>query len=802
MAWQSRLSYGEALSRPGERAGDDTESAPPGNRADAFSPTLVAAPMSDPGSARDVSMLGTIERFTFRNPDTGWAVVRVVDEATGAPVIAVGAMAQLTEGQRLRIQGKLGVHPRFGEQIQVDVFEAIAPSSTEGIEAYLASGVVKGIGPATAKKIVKVFGTDTLRVIEESPERLRQVRGLGATKIRDLHDAVLAQKDLQNVMVFLRTQGLGAGLAARIVKRYGRNASALIEANPFRLADEVIGVGFRTADRLASQMGIAPDAPERLDAALEFCLGQAAKDGHCFLPEAQLVERAVELIGASSEALLPRVRELAIAGRVVRQLPPGPVLLHADPQPIVYASQLAAAEDGLARALHLLATRGRANLPIRAAAAVDWFETKSGMVLPEGQKDALRRALTERVSVITGGPGVGKTTIVRALVQIFAQKQLKLLLAAPTGRAARRLEESTGHPASTIHRLLEFLPGTGKFARGADAPLEGDMLVVDEVSMLDVQLACSLLRAVPVTMALVLVGDRNQLPSVGPGNVLADIIASGRVATTSLTQIFRQQQGSDIVQVAHGILQGRVPDGRQDAARDGGDFYFVEAKNSEHARSLLRELVVRRIPAKFGLDPMEDVQVLCPMYRGETGADTLNRDLQDLLNPGQIEIERGGKLFRVGDKVMQVRNDYDREVWNGDVGRITYIDTGAAKVFVLFPDREQQYRFEDMGDLIPAYAISVHRSQGSEYPAVVIPLTTDHFLMLRRSLLYTAVTRGKRLVVLVGSRRALELAVNNADDGQRFSALHARLSDLGGDRGGAAPRAVPNDGLHTVADDD
>lgn len=734
--------------------------------------------MTDPSPEREKSLLGTIERFTFRNPDSGWAVVKLTEEASGAAVTVVGPMAQLTEGQRLKVRGKVIVHPKFGEQIQVETFEAIAPSSTEGIEAYLASGLVKGIGPATAKKIVTVFGTDTLRIVEHEPDRLRQVRGLGEAKIRDLHEAIVAQKDLQNVMVFLRTQGLGAGLAARVVKRYGRNASALIEANPYRLADDVVGVGFRTADRLASHMGIAADAPERMDAALEFCIGQAAKDGHCYLPEAELVAKAADLIGVATEAIAPRVPALAETGRIVRQLPPGPRLLHDDPQPIVYASQLAAAEDGLARAVHALLTRGRTNLPIRAAAAVEWFEQTSTMVLPEGQKDALRRALTERVSVITGGPGVGKTTIVRALVRILAQKELRLLLAAPTGRAARRLEESTGHAASTVHRLLEFVPGTGKFARCAEAPLEGDMLVVDEVSMLDVQLACSLLRAVPPTMTLVMVGDRNQLPSVGPGNVLADIIASGRVATTALTQIFRQQQGSDIVQMAHGILEGRVPIPEAKDGRAGADFYFVEAKNSEHARELLREMVVRRIPAKFGLDPMEDVQVLCPMYRGETGADALNRDLQDLLNPGEIEIERAGKTFRVGDKVMQVRNDYDREVWNGDVGRITYIDTGAARVFVRFPEREQQYRFEDMTDLIPAYAISVHRAQGSEYPAVVVPVTTDHFLMLRRSLLYTAITRGKRLVVLVGSRRALEMAVANDDDGQRYSGLKDRLLDL------------------------
>lgn len=737
--------------------------------------------MSAPNPERDVTLTGTIERFTFRNPDTGWAVVRMRDEGSGRPITAVGPMAQLTENQRLKVTGKEIDHPKFGVQVKVETFEAIAPSTVEGIEAYLASGLVKGIGPATAKKIVAMLGADTLRIIEDEPEKLGRVRGLGERKIQDLTQAVKAQKDLQNVMVFLRTYGLGPGLAARIVRRYGASASALVQANPFRLADEVIGIGFRIADRLAGQMGIAPEAPERLDAALEFCLAQAAKEGHCFLPEDELVGRTAELLACSEDSLRARLPEIAKNGHFVRQLPPGPMLLHEDPRPIVYPATLAAAEDGVARAFDRLLTGKRAQLPIRAGPAVAWFEQTSGMSLPDGQKDALVRALVEPVSVITGGPGVGKTTIVRALAQILEQKQLRLLLAAPTGRAAKRLEESTGHAASTLHRLLEFTPGNFKFARHAENPLEGDMLVVDETSMLDVQLAYALLRAVPPTMSLVLVGDRNQLPSVGPGNVLADVIASGRVAVTALTRIFRQQQGSDIVRVAHGILHGEVPT----SGGEGTDFYFVEARNGAHARSLIRELVTQRIPKRFGLDPLGDVQVLCPMYRGEAGADTLNRDLQDLLNPGQIEIERSGKHYRIGDKVMQIKNDYDREVWNGDVGRITYIDTGAAKLFVRFPERDQEYRFEDLAELVPAYAISVHRSQGSEYAAVVMPVTTDHFMMLKRSLLYTGITRGKKLVVLVGSTKALEMAVRNDDDGQRHSGLSERMRDL-----------VRGDGVH------
>jgi exodeoxyribonuclease V alpha subunit len=730
--------------------------------------------MTKAGPERDVTLLGTIEHFTFRNPDTGWAVARLSDEAGGALTV-VGFLAQLKEGQRLKVTGKETNHPRFGVQVRADSFEAVAPSTEAGIEAYLASGLVRGIGPATARKIVRAFGVDTLRVIEDEPGRLQQVKGLGERRVEDLRNAVKAQKDLQNVLVFLRSHGLGAGLAARIVRHFGASASAIVQANPYRLADEGIGVGFRIADRLAGQMGLLPEAPERLDAALEFCLGRATKEGHCYVVEGELVRRTAELLGCSEAVLAPRVIELARAGRVVRQLPPGPVLLHADPIPVVYPKALALAEDGVARSLDRLLRRDGGGLPVKAAAAVEWFERTSAMALPEGQRDALARALSEPVSVITGGPGVGKTTIVRALVQVLAQKQLRLLLAAPTGRAAKRLEESTGHAAMTLHRLLEFTPGAGRFARSRELPLEGDLLVVDEASMLDVQLAHALLQAVPSTMSLVLVGDRNQLPSVGPGNVLADVLASGRVATTALTRIFRQQQGSDIVRVAHGMLQGEVPA----SGGDGSDFFFVETRDAAHARDVIRELVTQRIPRRFGLDPQTDVQVLCPMYRGDVGADTLNRDLQDLLNPGQIEVERSGKRYRVGDRVMQIRNDYDREVWNGDVGRITHLDTGGAKAFVRFLEREQEYRFEELDDLVPAYAISVHRSQGSEYPAVVMPVATEHFLMLRRSLLYTGITRGKRLVVVVGSRKALEMAVRNAEDGHRNSGLSERLRDLG-----------------------
>ncbi|MCA8954736.1 MAG: AAA family ATPase, partial [Planctomycetes bacterium] len=436
--------------------------------------------MSKPNESSDVTVEGTIERFTFRNPDSGWAVLRLAEEGTGQVVTVVGPMAQLKEGQRLRVRGQRDAHPRFGPQLKAVTFEAVAPSTAAGIEAYLASGLVKGIGPATAEKIVAEFGDDTLRVIEEEPEQLRRVRGLGAKKVEELCEAVQAQKDLQNVLVFLRSHGLGAGLAARIVKRYGARASAIVQANPYRLADDVIGVGFRIADRLAGQMGIEPTAPERLDAALEFVLTQATRDGHCFLPEEALVRRTAELLACDEPPIAARLPELAKQGRVARQLPPGPQLLHDDPQPIVYLTALVEAEDGVARALDRLIRARRVRLPIRAEAAVSWFATVSGMELAPSQRDAIVRALDEPVSVITGGPGVGKTTIVRGLSDILRKHDRTLLLSAPTGRAAKRLEESTGHPASTVHRLLDWQVGTGRFLRDDQNPLQGDLLVLDE----------------------------------------------------------------------------------------------------------------------------------------------------------------------------------------------------------------------------------------------------------------------------------------------------------------------------------
>ncbi len=713
-----------------------------------------------------VKIRGTLHRFTFRSADTGFAVVRLKPEA-GELISVVGHLAQLKEGQEVIVSGEVVVHPRFGPQIQAQTVEAILPNSTDGITAYLASNLVKGIGPATAAKITEHFGTETLQIIEEEPERLQEIKGLGAQRIHDLVEAVCAHKDIQAVMVFLRTHGLGENLAAKIVKQYGSNASALIEANPYRLADEVIGIGFRTADQLAIHLGIEHDAPERLQAGILFLLQQAAREGHCYLAIEELNRRSCELLGSEADAIEQMILPLTEEGRIAIEHTQEDV----DDNRCVFPVALHQSETGVAIRIAQLADAPVRDLLIHPEQAVARFMESGNLRMPEQQRQAVIAALQYPVTVITGGPGVGKTTIIRALSEILTGEHRKLLLGAPTGRAAKRLGESTGRGARTIHRLLEYQPGVNRFTKDEFDQLEGDMLVIDEASMLDIQLAYSLLRAVPLGMRLVLVGDVDQLPSVGPGNVLRDIIESQRVPVTALTEIFRQDEGSLIVEAAHSMLRGEVPR----SGDDGSDFFFIETADSKKTREVIRELVTRRIPQAFDLDPLTDIQVLCPMYRGDAGADALNHDLQGEINSQGPMLERSGRTFVRGDKVMQIRNDYETDVFNGDIGKIEVVEPSQGRLTVRFGNRLIEYGPGELDQIVLAYAISVHRSQGSEYPAVVIPMATEHFMMLRRNLLYTAITRGRRLVVLVGSPKAFAIAVRNNQEASRNSLLDQKL---------------------------
>ena len=724
--------------------------------------------MSEPPA--EVTLDGTLERVTFRSDDTGFTVARFVT-AGREQVTVVGELVGVNEGLPLRLRGQWVQDKKFGKQFKIATYQLKSPETLVGIERFLGSGLIPGIGPAMAKRLVEKFGTETLEVIDKQPQRLTEVIGIGGKKAATIAEAFAGQRHVQDVMVFLRGHGVPAAFAARIVKKYGKDAINVVRANPYRLAHEVWGIGFRTADGIAMSLGIARDAPERLEAGLLHALETANEDGHMHLPDDELVQAAANLLGVPLEGLPPRLGGLETKHLVVRETlgerGPCSALPWAHEAEAVAAMRLA----------ELARTPGRA-LSLDLHAAIHAFESVTGLALAPQQRKAVEAALVDKAVVITGGPGVGKTTIVKAIVHLAKLVHRKVALAAPTGRAAKRLGEATVHEAMTIHRLLEYNPHEGGFVKNRENLLDLDMLVIDEGSMVDAQLYRAVLDALPARAQLILVGDVDQLPSVGPGAVLADTIASEAATVIRLTEIFRQAAQSKIVVSAHAINHGEVPD--LDAAGDQSDFYFINRDDPEAARATIVELVAERIAARFGFDPITDIQVLAPMHRGELGTAALNKALQDKLNParGEAEVLRGERAYRRGDKVMQLKNDYDKSVFNGDIGVLRAIDPEAGTVTVDFDGRIASYERNELDQLVHAYAVSIHKSQGSEYPAVVLTLATQHYMMLQRSLLYTAVTRGKKLVVIVGSKRALGLAVKNADAKQRYTWLAERVRAL------------------------
>jgi exodeoxyribonuclease V alpha subunit len=717
---------------------------------------------------------GQIERITYTNEENGYTIARVKVYGRKDLVTVVGNLISPTPGEILKMEGEWVNHPKYGEQFKIVQYKTQVPASVYGIEKYLGSGLIKGIGPVMAKRIVKRFGKETLDIIEKALESLREVEGIGEKRVEMIKTAWEEQKEIREVMLFLQTHGVSSGYATKIFKHYGSGSIQALRENPYRLAMEVYGIGFVTADRIAEKLGFAKDSELRAEAGILYVLNQLADEGHVYYPYEPLIDKAREILQVDREAILRAFGSVALAKRIVIEDLNQDSEEFKENHKAVYLSALHLCETGISRRLSALINAPKAMRTIDTAKAVRWVQQHLDITLAERQVEAVRRAVDEKVLVITGGPGTGKTTIINAILKIFTRIGVTVMLAAPTGRAAKRMAEATGHGAKTIHRMLEYSIQKGGFQKHEENPLRCDLLIVDEASMIDTLLMHHLLKAVPATATLVLVGDVNQLPSVGPGSVLQDIIASDALPVVELREIFRQAQESSIIVNAHRINSGLMP--VLQSARDRlDDFYFIEQEDPDEVLRLVVDLTRERIPRRFGLDPVDDIQVLTPMHKGTVGAGNLNDRLQKALNPVEEGVSRGGRNFRVNDKVMQIRNDYDKEVFNGDIGRITRIDPESQEATISFDGREVVYDFTDLDEVVLAYAVSVHKAQGSEYPAVIIPILTQHYVLLQRNLVYTAVTRGRKLVVMVGTRKALAIAVKNDKTQKRYTYLRYRL---------------------------
>ncbi len=705
---------------------------------------------------------GEVERLVYSSEESGFTICRLVVPGRRDLVTVAGTMPGIQPGERLQLQGRWTNHPVHGYQFRADSYSSQLPASANAVRRYLASSLVKGIGPVLAGRLVDCFGDDTLRVIDEQPERLTEAQGVGPRRVESIKRAWVEQQEIRGVMLFLQGHGVSAAYSTRIYKTYGQDSVKVVRENPYRLAQDVRGIGFITADKIARQMGIDEHSPHRAQAALEHLLLEQAGEGHVFTPNAELVQMCQSRFDISEGLLVAAVESLQKARRIVMD------------GEAVFLRGLYLAEWAVADSIRdLVATPGQRR-EFDAPAAVEWASHQMGVELTGEQRQAVHEAVTEKVFVLTGGPGTGKTTIMRAVVSVLDALGQRVALAAPTGRAAKRLGEAAGREAQTLHRLLEFKPGEGRYGRDAHRPLDVDAVVVDETSMLDIVLCHHLLRAVPRHASVLFVGDANQLPSVGPGKFLGDVLESGVVPFIRLEQIFRQGDRSGIVEAAHRINQGRLP--FLGSSGSQGDFYFVEADDPEGAANAVVRICAERIPARFGLRPMQDVQVLCPMNRGAVGVHQLNDRLREVLNPAGTEVTRFGRTFRVGDRVLQTVNNYDKDVFNGDLGWVTAVDHASGRIAVSFEETGVDYDFSELDELQPSFAMTVHRAQGSEFPAVVVPVLTQHYPMLQRNLLYTAITRGRRLVVVVGSRKALAMAVRNDRPGERNSMLGKRLS--------------------------
>jgi exodeoxyribonuclease V alpha subunit len=714
---------------------------------------------------------GLLEKISYHNEENDFVVAKLREKEKKELTTIVGNLSGINPGESLKLTGKWVQNKRFGEQFQVETFEVTVPATLLGIQKYLDSGLIKGIGSIMSERIVEKFGLHTLEVIEKKPERLSEVEGIGPKRISMIIKAWVEHKEIKEIMIFLQGHGVSAAYSAKIYKQYGDQSIETVRENPYRLAHDIYGVGFITADKIAQNLGIDRNSLIRAKAGLIYVLNQLTEEGHVYYPESQLIHKAKEILSVDEEIVMLAVRELSKEKELfLEDLDPDGNLK------AVYLAPFHVAETGVAQMLMNLKESPSNIRPIHPEKAIEWVQQKLNIELARRQEEAILLAATSKVLIITGGPGTGKTTLITAVLRIFQQLKLRILLAAPTGRAAKRMNEATGWEAKTIHRLLEYSPRKGGFKKDQDDPLEADVVIIDETSMVDTLLMYHLLKAIPSHAHLILVGDVDQLPSVGPGNVLKDIIRSGSFTVVRLSEIFRQAQESMIVVNAHKVNQGQLPVLKEIDKPDKTDFQFIQEEDPEKILQNILDLCSEGIPGQFKFHPLREIQVLAPMHKGIIGVANLNIELQKRLNPGQPGITHGAWNFRIGDKVMQIVNNYDKDVFNGDIGLISKIDSEEREVVIDFDGRLVTYDYSDLDEVVLAYAVSVHKSQGSEYPVVILPVVTQHYMLLQRNLIYTAITRAKKLVIMIGTKKALAIAIRNNKPQRRYTLLSERLT--------------------------
>ena len=717
---------------------------------------------------------GQIERITYTNEENGFTIARLKVYGQKDLVTVVGNLMAPTPGEILKMKGEWANHPKYGGQFKIVEYKTTVPASVYGIQKYLGSGLIKGIGPIMAKRIVKKFGKETLDVIENDIEKLVEVDGIGKKRIGMIKKAWDDQKEIREVMLFLQTHDVSSGYATKIFKHYGNRSIQVVKENPYRLATDIFGIGFVTADHVAEKLGFGKDSELRAEAGILYVLHQLADEGHVYYPYEPLVKKCQEILQVGREVIIKAFGVIAIDKKIVIEDLNEDIEEFRENNKAVYLAKFHLSETSIATRLKTLVNAPKSIRKIDPDKAIEWVQKQLAITLAERQVEAVKCAVKNKVMVITGGPGTGKTTIINAILKIFSKLRVNIMLAAPTGRAAKRMSETTRHEAKTIHRMLEYSIQKGGFQKNDEYPLDCDLLIVDEASMIDTILMHHLLKAIPPKATFILVGDVNQLPSVGAGNVLKDIIASGAIPVVKLNEIFRQARESLIIVNAHKINNGLLPS-LKPSGKKLDDFYFVEQEDPEEVLRIILELAKARIPRRFGFDAVDDIQVLTPMHKGVVGAGNLNVELQKALNSGEGGVMRGNRNYRLNDKVMQIKNNYDKEVFNGDIGRITRIDEESQEVTISFDGRDIDYDYTDLDEIVLAYAVSVHKSQGSEYPAVVIPILTQHYVLLQRNLIYTALTRGRKLVVMVGTKKALAIGVKNDKTQKRYTYLRYRL---------------------------